>query len=201
MSNDGDRRWHCWPGLPFLSRGRCGRACQATTWLVVCRCAALHALWRPSVPGVPNDIFLSHALLLRHPQQSYEGGAKLWRGAVYRSTTRVSSRLPKTFARRLAADLFSRRNARADAHSSFGIFKGYLSWTFRRADTFRTFVSTDPCQRVDALETTSAMICVYPEPPRECACRVRMCMQKRALPARLTRTGEATTTRGRGLMN
>ena len=131
MSNDGDRRWHCWPGLHFLSRGRCGRACQATTWLVVCRCAALHALWRPSVPGVPNDIFLSHALLLRHPQQSYKGGAKLWRGAVYRSTTRVSSRLPKTFARRLAADLFSRRNARADAHSSFGIFKGYLSWTFR----------------------------------------------------------------------
>ena len=99
----------------------------------------------PHLPGVPDDIFISRTLLLRHPQQSYEGGAKLWRGAVYRSTTRVSSRLPKTLARRLAADLFSRRNARAGAHSSFGFFKGYLSWTFRRADTFRTFVSTDPC--------------------------------------------------------
>ena len=35
------------------------------------------------------------------------------------------------------------------------------------------------------------MICVYRKPPRECACMVRMCMQKRALPAKCARTGMA----------
>ena len=53
--------------------------------------------------------------------------------------------------RKLAADLFAKLQTRKKTSGSFGVFKVYLPWTFRRADTCRTFVSTDPCQRVDAL--------------------------------------------------
>ena len=77
-------------------------------------------------------------------------------GFFYLSTGGASSTPRKASMRRLALKLFSMRSARMKTCDSFGIFKGYLPWAFRRAETYRTFVSTDPYQRVNTLETVSA---------------------------------------------